>query len=177
MMCTAKVYLLMMRQDDPKKCTAARMVRFGLATAVRKIASQSVVLHPYSDRLLTPLDRNRCRRICAIDCSWKKASVQFRAVRAQGMSRRLPPLLAGNPVNYSRIGMLSTAEAIAAALHIMGFADQARIILDKFRWGHTFLELNDGLLREYAKITESDQIQHIAVSYGLDAKYTVTARR
>lgn len=174
---TAKVFLLMMRQDDPKKCTAARMVRFGLANAVRKIVSQSVVLHPYSDQLLTPADRSRCRRICAIDCSWKKASVQFGGIRAQGMSRRLPPLLAGNPVNYSRIGMLSTAEAVAAALYIMGFEDQARIVLDKFRWGHTFLELNDGLLREYAKTTKSDQIQRIAASYGLDSTYTVTARR
>lgn len=174
---TAKVFLLMMRQDDPKKCTAARMIRFGLATAVRKIVSQSVVLHPYSDQLLTPADRSGCRRICAIDCSWKKASVQFRTIRAQGQSRRLPPLLAGNPVNYSRIGMLSTAEAIAAALHIMGFEGQARIVLDKFRWGHTFLELNGGLLREYAKITEPDQIQRIAASYGLDAAYTATARR
>ena len=85
--------------------------------------------------------------------------------------------MAGNPVNYSRIGMLSTAEAIAAALYIMGFEDQASAILDKFRWGHTFLELNDGLLREYAKVAEPDQIQRVAVSYGLDSKYTVTARR
>ena len=173
----AKVYLLMMRQDDPKKCTAARMVRFRLATAVRKIVSQSVILHPYADQILTAADRKRYRRICAIDCSWKRASAQFRDVQVQGTNRRLPPLLAGNPVNYSRVGMLSTAEAIAAALYIMGFEGQAHAIMDKFRWGHTFMELNDDLLREYAKADKPDQIQHIAVSYGLDTSYAVTAHR
>lgn len=159
----------MMRQDDPKKCTAARMVHFKLATSVRKITSQSVVLHPYSDRLLMAADRDRYRRICAIDCSWKRASVQFESIQTQGQGRRLPPLLAGNPVNYSRIGMLSTAEAIAAALCVMGFEDQARMVLDKFRWGHTFLELNNGLLREYSEATKPHQIQHIAASYGLES--------
>ncbi len=161
-----RIAIRMMRQDDPRKCTAAKMVRMGLATSARRIPNNAVVLHPFAERVLVPSDRGRYRTICAIDCSWKLARDQFDG-RIRGGGRLLPPLLAGNPVNYARMGMLSTAEAVAAALHIMGFWQEAGAILDRFRWGHTFLELNSGLLNEYAQATGQDEMYGIAESYGL----------
>lgn len=161
-----RVAIRMMRQDDPRKCTAAKMVRVGLATPARRVPRNAIVLHPFAERVLAPSDRELCRTICAIDCSWKLAQAQF-AGRIPGVRRLLPPLLAGNPVNYARVGMLSTAEAVAAALHIMGFGQDARTILDRFRWGHTFLELNSGLLDEYAQATGQDEMYEIAESYGI----------
>ena len=161
-----RVGILMMRQDDPRKCTAARMIRLGLAESARRIPRDAIVLHPYSETVLTPSDRTRAGRICAVDCSWRLARRQFSG-GIPGRRRLLPPLLAGNPVNYSKIGMLSTAEAVAAAMHIMGFQDAAATILDKFRWGHTFLELNAGPLREYSQASGEEEVYEIAESYGM----------
>lgn len=160
-----RVYVLMLKQDDPKKCTAAKMARFGLARPVRRMPKNFAVLHPYADTILLPSDGN-VPGVCAVDCSWRLAPEQF-AGPVPGHARRLPPLLAGNPLNYSKIGMLSTAEAVSAALHIMGFSRDAEVIMGKFRWGHTFLELNASLLDEYSRASTAGDIRDIAKSYGL----------
>ena len=44
----------MFYQDDPKKCTAAKMVKFGLAKNIKKIGSKGLVLDPFSDKTLLP---------------------------------------------------------------------------------------------------------------------------
>ena len=154
--------VIMMKQDDPSKCTAAKMVRFGLVRAVRQAPRNNLILNPYADRMLIPADGRR--GICAVDCSWRLAAGQF--IDAKN-GRILPPLLAGNPVNYSRIGMLSTAEALSAALFITGRRDAAVSILDKFRWGHTFLDLNSNILEEYAGARTAQDMLQISESYGL----------
>jgi pre-rRNA-processing protein TSR3 len=57
--------------------------------------------------------------------------------------RKLPvTFLAGNSINYTMPGKLSSVEAFAASLIIAGYHDQARFLLSKFNWGHTFWELN-----------------------------------
>lgn len=162
----AAIRIVMKHQDDPKKCTAARLVRLGIASAVRRPADGYVVLHPYAPRMILPADGIRGCTICALDCSWRLASQEFDGYM-RGHQRSLPPLLAGNPVNYSKLGMLSTVEAIAAALYITGFSDMADDMLGRFRWGHTFQELNEGLLQEYAACVKQDDILRVASSYGL----------
>jgi pre-rRNA-processing protein TSR3 len=57
--------------------------------------------------------------------------------------RRLPPLIAANPVNYGKWEKLSSAEAIAAALFITKFEDVANLILSKFSWGVEFIKINN----------------------------------
>jgi pre-rRNA-processing protein TSR3 len=46
-------------------------------------------------------------------------------------------------------------------LFILGFRDDALAILDKFKWGHTFYDLNQNLLDEYSKLESEDQIDVI----------------
>ena len=79
----------------------------------------------------------------------------------------MPPLLAGNPVNYSKLNKLTTAEAISASLFILGFKQDALALLDKFKWGHTFYDLNQNLLDEYSKLESEDQLDAILKEYRL----------
>ena len=105
--------------------------------------------------------------ITGIDCSWALAEQVFKKDFV-GVSRKLPPLLAGNPVNYSKINKLTTVEAIAGAIFILGDEKLSRNLLEKFNWGHTFLELNENLLHDYQKVTSEDQVTEIIREYGYE---------
>ncbi len=102
-----------------------------------------------------------------IDCSWNLVDRAF-SKKFDGIKRKLPPLLAGNPINYAKFNKLTTAEAISGSLFILGFKEQAIEILDKFKWGHTFYELNRNLLDEYSKLESEGQINIILKEFGLD---------
>jgi len=158
--------VLMFYQDDPKKCTAAKMVKFGIAKSIKKIGNKGLVLDPFSEKILLPKDKSLINSIVGIDCSWTLADQAF-SKKFSGITRKLPPLLAGNPVNYAKLNKLTTAEALAASLFILGFKDDALTILDKFKWGHTFYDLNQNLLNEYSKLESEDQIDIILKEYGL----------
>lgn len=160
------VQIFMLKQDDPTKCTAAKLVKFGLAKQVRQTLRETIVLDPFSEQTLMKGDSYGVGSITAIDCSWELAQKIF-GRRFKGISRKLPPLLAGNPVNYSKVGKLTTAESLAASLYIMGFNEMSYEILNKFKWGHTFFELNGELLKEYAEANTSEEVLSISRSYGL----------
>jgi pre-rRNA-processing protein TSR3 len=161
-----KLQVLMFYQDDPKKCTAAKMVKFGLAQNIKKIGSKGLVLDPFSEKTLLPKDKSIVRTVIGIDCSWNLVDQAF-SKKFAGIKRKLPPLLAGNPVNYSKLNKLTTAEALAASLFILGSKEQALELLDKFKWGHTFYELNLNLLEEYSKLENESQIELILKDYCL----------
>ncbi len=161
-----KLQVLMFYQDDPKKCTAAKMIKFGLAQNIKKIGSNGLVLDPFSEKTLLPKDKSVIRSIIGIDCSWNLADQAF-SKNFAGIKRKLPPLLAGNPVNYSKLNKLTTVEALAASLFILGCGNQALKLLDKFKWGHTFYDLNENLIREYSKLEDESQIELILKDYRL----------
>ena len=161
-----KLQVLMFYQDDPKKCTAAKMVKFNLAQNIKKIGNKGLVLDPFSERTLLPKDKSLINSIVGIDCSWNLVDQAF-SKKFNGIKRKLPPLLAGNPVNYSKLNKLTTAEALSGALFILGFKEQGLELLDKFKWGHTFYELNQDLLDEYSKLETEEQIEPILKDYGL----------
>jgi len=161
-----KLQVLMFYQDDPKKCTAAKMVKFGLAQNIKKISSKGMVLDPFSEKTLLPKDKPLINSIVGIDCSWNLADQAF-SKKFDGIKRKLPPLLAGNPLNYAKLSKLTTAEALSASLFILGFKEQSLALLDKFKWGHTFYELNQNLLEEYLKLESEDQVDDVLKDYGL----------
>ncbi len=160
-----KINVLMFNQDDPKKCTAAKLVRFGLAKKTTSLHSKTALLHPFSVNTLLNSEKTMFHSITAVDCSWNKAEVMFKK-KYSGIPRKLPPLLAGNPVNYSKINKLTTVEALASAAFILGNEDLCSILLAKFNWGHTFLELNENLLRDYQNAQSEDDINSIITEYG-----------
>ena len=109
---------------------------------------------PEADRALSPADAARAERrgLAIVDVSWKRG--KFPSV-PQAVARALPYLLAANPVNYGKPFVLSSVEALAAALVIFGHADEARAILSKFTWGAQFLALNREPLDAYATASDS----------------------
>lgn len=160
------VQVLMLKQDDPKKCTAAKLVKFGLAKPVGRMQGRTIVLDPFAKTTLLRKDAKIANSITGIDCSWNQAESTF-SKRFVGIPRKLPPLLAGNPVNYAKIGKLTTVEAIAGALYILGYGDPASRLLEKFNWGHTFFELNENLLNDYADLDLEEQIEPLLREYGI----------
>jgi pre-rRNA-processing protein TSR3 len=161
-----KIQVLMFEQDDPVKCTATKLVKFGIAKRVRHLSGKDMILNPFAKEFVLRSDRDLIKAITAIDCSWELAQNMF-LKKFEGVSRKLPPLLAGNPVNYSKIGKLTTAEAIAGALYIMGYSDLAESIINKFKWGHTFFDLNQYLLEDYSLAKTIDDVVTILQEYGI----------
>jgi len=153
------------RQCDPKKCTALKLKRHELVRQVsqlRFLPKRAVVLNPFSERAFSPADRERIENhgLVGLDCSWEHAEkVLLKHVR--GTSRCLPILIAGNPVNFGKPTKLTTAEALAAALYIAGFEEEASQLLSIFKWGHTFLDINQERLETYARAKDSTEIVQI----------------
>lgn len=148
-------------QDDPKKCSTLKLKRFGLVRVVRHVKALphgAVILNPFSEKAFSPADRSMITEhgLAAIDCSWIHADQVFELIRHE--SRALPYLLAANPVNYGAPTKLSTVEALAAALCIAGFTNEAQTLLSKFKWGPEFLRLNQRFLDAYAKTKDSAEI-------------------
>jgi pre-rRNA-processing protein TSR3 len=159
--------VLMLHQDDPFKCTAAKLAKFHLAKPVRFISKSTILLNPFSEAPILRSDVTVARSVCAIDCSWERANevLRYQRVAAQGIARRLPAMLAANPTNYAKLGKLSSAEALAGALYILGEKELAGRMMDKFKWGHTFLELNANLLEEYADAETAEQVKELEREY------------
>ena len=150
------------KQCDPKRCTGLKLKRHGLArvvTSIRFLPKRAIVLNPFGEIAFSPADRQRIQDfgLAALDCSWEHAQKVLSA-QVKGTSRCLPILMAGNPTNYAKATKLSTVEALAGALYIAGFKEEAEKILSIFTWGHTFLELNADLLEAYASTKDSAEI-------------------
>ncbi len=153
-------------QDDPVKCTSRKMIRMGLATEVSRkfhASSAMLVLNPFAEIVLSPPDSS-AKAVLAIDCSWNQAREVF-FKKLGGKHRRLPLLLAANPTNYSRLGMLSSVEAVAATLFVVGEESDAEKCLSLYKWGPTFLTLNRDPLVEYSKAESEDAVRVIEREY------------
>ena len=114
-------------QCDPKKCTAKRMLKFGLAKeakTLRSIPSGSIVLSPFAEKALSPADvRYSKSGLVVMDLTWTNIDDFPRPTRTQ--DRALPYLLASNPVNWGRPMELNSAEAVMASLIILGEKEAA----------------------------------------------------
>jgi len=164
-----KLFVYEMKQDDPKKCTSRKLAHFRLATSLTRryhIPRQAIVLNPFATTILLSQDRTQAERggLAIVDCSWKRVKRAFSS-RLKGRTRRLPYLLAANPVHYGRLFELSSLEALAAALYILDHIEQAKNIISLYKWGPAFLSLNKNLLEEYAKAESTEAITKIEEAY------------
>jgi len=159
---TPRIYVLLLRQDDPGKCTAAKLAKFRLAHPLyklRQVPHKALVLNPYATQPVLNRDKTEAvnHGVVAVDCSWEKVQTTF-AARLPGVGRRLPTLLASNPVNYAKPHKLSSLEALAASLHIMGFREKSAQLLSLFKWGPGFLTLNEQPLEAYENAADENEL-------------------
>ncbi len=150
--------------DDPDKCTARKLARHDAARLHRsdRATPGGVVLNPHAERALSPADAG-VDRLVALDCSWESAGEARFSIT--GDHRALPYLVAANPVNFGNPWQLTTVEALAAALVVLGERDHAEELLGLFTWGETFLELNAEPLRRYAACEDSSEVVEIQQEY------------
>lgn len=147
---------------DPEKCTGLRLESQNDAKVVKstdKIPKYSVLLNPFSEKALSKEDLESAENdgIVALDCSWGKIE-KIKGIQSRAIHRSLPYLVAANPTNFGKPTKLSTVEALAAALYILGKKDQGEKILENFKWGPTFFEMNKQPLEAYLKAENSTQV-------------------
>ena len=157
-------------EDDPKKCSAKKLHRFGfvkLEKNMRKIPKNAVLLNPFAEKSLSREDLPFAKEtgVLAVDCSWKHAEAVFQNLEKMHISRALPFVVAANPVNYGKPFKLTTLEAFAATLYIFDKIDHSREILNIYKWGPHFLELNKQPLEDYRKAENSTEIIQIMKHY------------
>ncbi|MFN2434895.1 MAG: DUF367 family protein [Nitrososphaeraceae archaeon] len=160
-------FALMLNQDDPKKCSALKLIRFGSVLPTRTLKHNMLVLNPFASEVVCKTDKTMVDSICVIDCSWNKAGsllTNHKYLR-KGIPRKIPALLAGNPINYARLGRLSSVESLAACYYVLGEKKFASSLLDKFKWGHTFLELNRDALEDYSAAANRKDVMRIELEY------------
>jgi len=146
---------------DPRKCTVKKLEKTGFLKIFSKISQiprNTLLLDPTAEQALSPADRF-VKSITVLDCSW--VVLDTGAVRSWRIRRALPFLVAANPVNFGKPCTLSSVEALAAALFIVGEKDRAAELLSKVNWGIRFLEVNEEPLRLYAEAKDSTDVVKI----------------
>jgi rRNA small subunit aminocarboxypropyltransferase len=159
-------------QCDPAKCTGRKLIRRRLAEGVdtvRGLPRKAVLLDPLSEKALSPEDSQaaRARGIVALDCSWKHVEETYGRHDLHSLmpGRALPFLLAANPLHYGQPMQLSTMEAFAAALYILGEDKQARELLGSYTWGLQFEVLNREPLAAYAACRTSAEVVAVQAEF------------
>ncbi|MFN4133022.1 MAG: DUF367 family protein [Candidatus Hadarchaeales archaeon] len=148
---------------DPKRCTARKLSKAGKVELVwtpSELPKNAVLLDPFAETALSRADLEPAVSggLVAFDCSWKRIKEFPLAIRKKMVCRALPYLVAANPTNYGKPTILSTAEAFAAALFILGERAQAEDVMSIFKWGEVFFHLNREFLVAYSSAGTSSQI-------------------
>lgn len=157
-----KLFVYHAEECDPEKCTGLKLGRMEKAKVVYKVKEipmGAILLDPFADKALSPEDSElaRDKGICALDCSWKKIE-QIRNLSRNLELRSLPYLVAANPTYYGHPTKLSTVEALTAALYIVGEKERASELLQGFKWGHSFSDLNEKPLEAYSEAKDSAEV-------------------
>ncbi len=139
---------------DPKKCSGRKLARLGFVKTFRLTQRfNGIVLTPMATKCIGPDDRDimEAHGLAVVDCSWAKLEETPFAKMKSVHNRLLPYLIATNPINYGNPCKLSCVEAYAAAFYIVGLRKYGDMLLGKFKWGHSFYDVNYELLEMYRK--------------------------
>jgi pre-rRNA-processing protein TSR3 len=153
-------------QCDPKKCTAKRMEKFGLAKEVplNRIPPGCIVLSPFGKETLSPADLKYAHRgIVVLDLTWTHID-EIPHIRGE-KARKLPYFVASNPVNWGKPWRLNSAEAVFASLLILDQDEQADLFRPRFNWAPEFERINAEVLEMYRSARDSADIERLQNEY------------
>ena len=167
------VHAVWLAQDDPKKNTAVLASKRGnlkLHKRINTLPKRGIILEPLCGKVFGPEDHALIINggsLVGLDCSWAQIEESVAQVmrRTRLQPRMLPLLLAANPVNWGKPGRLTTAEALATVLYLIGRVKQARDVLGAFRWGERFFELNKEPLDAYAQAQTSAELVELQFEF------------
>ena len=149
---------------DKKACSANRLYRLKLLKALTyKDKFNGILLSPFGEKVVSPEDFAIMSQygIGVVDCSWNRVDeVPKHKIKCRN-HRLLPFLVAANPINFGKPHKMNCAEALAAGAYIAGHQQTAEVIMDQFRWGHTFLEMNKELLDTYAACKNAEEMAQV----------------
>ncbi|XP_054710161.1 18S rRNA aminocarboxypropyltransferase-like [Uloborus diversus] len=165
---------------DPKKCSGRKLLRLGLIKTL-KLGQRfnGIILSPIATTSVGPQDRDIIAEhgVAVVDCSWARLEdTPFNKMKGQNL-RLLPYLVAANPINFGRPCQLSCVEAISAVFQITGFEELSRAYLHQFKWGHTFLSLNEQLFDLYSACGTSAEIVSAQENYLKELQNERAARK
>jgi pre-rRNA-processing protein TSR3 len=121
---------------------------------------RGIALSPMGERVISPADHAliSSHGLAVVDCSWARIDeVPFDKIRSN-RDRLLPYLIAANPVNYGKPYTLNCVEAFAACCFIVGMDETGMMLLEQFKWGPTFHELNKELLIMYSQCKDGQEV-------------------
>src|SRR5512136_2216352 len=150
---------------DPRKCTVKKLERAGflkIFPKIQQIPRNTLILDPTAEQALSPADRF-VKSLTVLDCSWEVLDTG--AISSWRIRRALPFLMAANPVNFGKPCKLSSIEALAATLYILGEKERALALLSKVNWGIRFIEVNREPLDLYADAKDSSEVIKIQGFY------------
>jgi pre-rRNA-processing protein TSR3 len=141
-----QLFCIHFNECDPKKCSAIKLKKFNLVNFISKNDKKhknAILLTPLTQNVITKQDRETILKygLIVLDCSWKHLFEEKSVIYLN--RRKLPPLIAANPINYGKWEKLSSVEALAASLYITDFSELGDEILSKFNWGKQFKLLNN----------------------------------
>jgi len=152
-----KIFYIYLNQDDPKKSTMKKLERYNITKRIplNRIYNK-LLLTPYSDNYILNKDKliYEEKGIVVIDGSWNLIDT-IENIKNKN-ARKLPLLLPVNPVNYGKPGKLSSLEALAAALFIMGYNELSENIISKYSWSQNFIKTNINPLNDYIKCKSNE---------------------
>ena len=99
---------------------------FRIVKKISQIPRNTLLLDPTAEQALSPADKY-VKSITALDCSWEVLDTG--AVELVEDPAGSPFLMAANPVNFGKPCKLTSIEAIAASLYILGEQERAAQIL------------------------------------------------
>lgn len=157
-----QVVLFEYKHNDPKRDTGMKLARQGLVRSMRPgDPFKGIVLSAEGRSVLSPKDAALISSagIAVVNCSWNRLN-EITNVPGGNISRhrKLPFVVAANPINYGKAFKLSSAEALAAGLAIAGFEEEAIKLTEKFSWHTEFWKLNGYLIAEYNACGSSAEV-------------------
>lgn len=168
-----KLYMVDFNECDPKKCSGRKLENFGLLKSINhKSRFKGITLSAGGKKPISKEDTEIVLKygLCVIDCSWNK--IQNLVVKTKfDHERILPFMVAVNPINFGAPYKLSCAEALAAGLFICDFWEQGHGLMEKFKWGPGFHNLNKEIFDLY------QDCKTVADLGNAEQKYLAEARK